>query len=627
MQLSNANKLSRHPFASIIGRRIIIILVIISSLITFISTIIQLYGDYRHEVSAVETRFQELKDVHVESLTINLWEFNERQLNIRLEGLVKLPDISFIKVTSATGSQFWQAGSQVEGDKISQLIPLEYSNQDSDSSFMLGQLYVESSSDRIYQQLLETFLSLLITNGIKTFIVSALILWVFQLSVNRRITGILGYLDHFRPNQRHLPLELEQTPFVTSERDEISVLALSINQLSHTLNRLYEEIETERDRFTDFANAASDWLWETDEDDKLIFASEQMLLQMGLIDIQAYNRNFIELIPNQALIEAIENRHDFKGLEVKLSIAETERIFVFNGKVVKSESQSAVMRGSAIEITSQKRAEQALQDLNETLEKRVVQRTLQLEKSLHELEITQNQLIEREKMASLASLISGIAHEINTPLGVAITAGSMLEPTSKSDYNYEAYKLMQDNLQRVVRLVQVFKQTAAQNGQNRVESVYVKQLLSDVIVGLQQKLQKKQISVQLECEDNLNWPTITQSWVQIFHQMIDNSIIHGFEEANPDNLIRISIIETTQGLTVCYEDNGAGMPKDALNKIFEPFHTTKRNTGCTGLGMHIVYNQVSQALTGSIQAESEPGQGLKIKIQLPPLPETLSVGS
>jgi len=627
MQLSNANKLSRHPFASIIGRRIIIILVIISSLITFISTIIQLYGDYRHEVSAVETRFQELKDVHVESLTINLWEFNERQLNIRLEGLVKLPDISFIKVTSATGSQFWQAGTQVEGDKISQLIPLEYSNQDSDSSFMLGQLYVESSSDRIYQQLLETFLSLLITNGIKTFIVSALILWVFQLSVNRRITGILGYLDHFRPNQRHLPLELEQTPFVTSERDEISVLALSINQLSHTLNRLYEEIETERDRFTDFANAASDWLWETDEDDKLIFASEQMLLQMGLIDIQAYNRNFIDLIPNQALIEAIENRHDFKGLEVKLSIAETERIFVFNGKVVKSESQSAVMRGSAIEITSQKRAEQALQDLNETLEKRVVQRTLQLEKSLHELEITQNQLIEREKMASLASLISGIAHEINTPLGVAITAGSMLEPTSKSDYNYEAYKLMQDNLQRVVRLVQVFKQTAAQNGQNRVESVYVKQLLSDVIVGLQQKLQKKQISVQLECEDNLNWPTITQSWVQIFHQMIDNSIIHGFEEANPDNLIRISIIETTQGLTVCYEDNGAGMPKDALNKIFEPFHTTKRNTGCTGLGMHIVYNQVSQALTGSIQAESELGQGLKIKIQLPPLPETLSVGS
>lgn len=625
MQLSNANKLSRHPFASIIGRRIIIILIIISSLITLISTIIQLYGDYHDEVSAVETRFQELKDVHVESLTINLWEFNERQLNIRLEGLVKLPDISFIQVTSATGSQSWQAGSPVKGDKITQLIPLEYNNQGSDARFMLGQLYVESSSERIYQQLLETFLSLLIANGIKTFIVSALILWVFQLSVNRRITGILGYLDHFRPNQRHQPLALEQTPFVTSARDEISILALSINQLSHTLNRLYAEIETERDRFTDFANAASDWLWETDQDDKLIFASEQMLYQLELIDIQAYNRKLIDLIPDKALTSAIESRHDFKGLEVKLAIQGVERIFVFNGKVVNSESQSAVMRGSAVEITSKKRAEQALQELNDTLEKRVVQRTLELENSLRELEITQNQLIEREKMASLASLISGIAHEINTPLGVAITAGSMLEPPSNSDYNYEAYKLMQDNLQRVVRLVQVFKQTAAHNGKNKVESVFVKQLLGDVIIGLQQKLQKKQVSVQLECEDNLNWPTITHSWVQIFHQLIDNSLVHGFSDAKPDNLIRITITENSKGLDICYEDNGIGMSKEELEKIFEPFHTSKRSSGCTGLGMHIVYNQIFQALTGSIQVHSEAGMGLKIQIQLPPLPETLTI--
>ncbi|MDX1399719.1 MAG: hypothetical protein R3204_14430, partial [Oceanospirillum sp.] len=308
MQPSNAHKLSRHPFASIIGRRIIIILIIISSLITFVSTMIQLYGDYRHEVNAVETRFQELKDVHVESLTINLWEFNERQLNIRLQGLVKLPDISFIKVSSATGNQSWQAGTEVSGDKISQLIPLEYSNQDNNSSFMLGQLYVESSSDRIYQQLIETFLSLLITNGIKTFIVSAMILWVFHLSVNRRITGILGYLDHFRPNQRHSTLELEQTPLVTSENDEISILALSINQLSQTLNRLYQEIETERDRFTDFANSASDWLWETDDDGKIVFASEQMLSQLGVIDVQAYNRSMSKLVPDPTLSDAIESR-------------------------------------------------------------------------------------------------------------------------------------------------------------------------------------------------------------------------------------------------------------------------------------------------------------------------------
>ncbi|WP_417598353.1 ATP-binding protein [Oceanospirillum sp.] len=625
MPLSTSHKLSRHPFASVIGRRIIIVLIIISSLITLTSTLIQLYSDYRKEVSSVETRFQELKDVHVESLTINLWEFNEHQLNIRLEGLVKLPDISFIRVTSATSNQVWQAGKEVTGDKMSQLIPLQYNGQDS-SRFMLGQLYAESSSERIYQQLLQTFLSTLIVNGIKTFIVSGLILWVFQLSVNRRILRILNYLDHFLPNQPHKAIQLDQVPFITSEHDEISILALSVNQLSYNLNQLYAKIEAERDRFTDFANSASDWLWETDAEGRITFASEQMQAQLGITDNQTYSHKLTDLIPNRAMGEAIRQGHDFKSVEVRLNLHGEERNFIFHGAQVHPRSQAVSMRGSAIEITSRKRAEQALQELNETLEKRVVLRTLELEQSLHKLEITQSQLIEREKMAALASLISGIAHEINTPLGVAITAGMMLEPDSEEDPNYEAYKLMQANLQRVVRLIQVFKQTTAQNGQGRVEPVYVKQLLGDIIIGLQQKLQDKQINVQLTCEDNLNWPTITQSWVQIFHQMINNSIIHGFKSSDPSNNIAISIRETPDGLSICYQDNGQGMSQQELNKLFEPFHTSKRDSICIGLGMHIVYNQVSQALAGSIQTASKPGEGLKVMIQLPLLPETLSVG-
>ncbi len=625
MQLSNSHKLSRHPFASIIGRRIIIVLIIISSLITLTSTLIQLYSDYRKEVSSVETRFQELKDVHVESLTINLWEFNEHQLNIRLEGLVKLPDISFIKVTSATSNQVWQAGKEVTGDKMSRLIPLQYSGQDS-TRFMLGQLYVESSSERIYQQLLQTFLSTLIANGIKTFIVSGLILWVFQLSVNRRILKILNYLDQFRPNQAHEAIQLDQVPFITSEHDEISILALSVNQLSYNLNQLYTEIETERDRFTDFANSASDWLWETDAEGRVTFASEQMQAQLGITDNQTYGHQLTDLIPDRTMIEAMRQGHDFKGVEVRLNLHGEERNFIFHGTQVHPQSQAVSMRGSAIEITSRKRAEQALQELNETLEKRVVLRTLELEQSLRKLEITQSQLIEREKMAALASLISGIAHEINTPLGVAITAGMMLEPDSEEDPNHEAYKLMQANLQRVVRLIQVFKQTAAQNGQGKVEPIYVKQLLGDIIVGLQQQLQDKQVSVQLTCEDNLNWPTITQSWVQIFHQMIKNSIVHAFKSSDASNSITISIKETQDGLSICYQDNGQGMSQQELNKLFEPFHTSRRDSNCTGLGMHIVYNQVSQALAGSIQAASKPGEGLKVMIQLPLLPETLSVG-
>jgi len=599
-----------------------------------ISTLIQLYGDYQDEVNAVNIRYKELQSVHVESLTINLWELNEHQLNLHLEGLVKLPDISFVRVSSTAGHQSWQAGHPVLGDKISRRIPLEYKDPNTQTPFILGQLYVESSLERIYQQLLKTFLSVLITNAIKTFIVAALILWMFHFSINRRVMDMLSYLDHFRPSQRYIPLQLEQTYFVASDKDEISILAAAINQLSQSLTQLYTEIEIERDRFTDFANAASDWLWETDDSGRLIFASERLLNQLDLNKNDAYQQNFADLLQSGVLASALNARDDFKGLMIELHLKGEVRTFIFHAKFVQDRHQRPTMRGAAIEITSRKKTEQALQELNDTLEQRVISRTYELEQSVYELEVTQNQLIEREKMASLASLISGIAHEINTPLGVAITASSVLEPQEASQalshnrdhkeplsHHQEAFQLMQESLQRVVRLVQVFKQTAANTDSAKIEPVYLKFLLNDIVIGLQQGLQEKMISVSIECDDNLSWPTIIQSWVQIFHQMINNSIIHGFEKMAPDNHVKIYIRENDQGLEINYQDNGVGVSQEMLNKLFEPFQTSKRHQGCTGLGMHIVYNQVAQALHGTVVAQSILGQGLNISIQLPLLQE------
>lgn len=186
---------------------------------------------------------------------------------------------------------------------------------------------------------------------------------------------------------------------------------------------------------------------------------------------------------------------------------------------------------------------------------------------------------------------------------------------------------MQDSLQRVARLVQVFKQTSAKSNTAKVEPVYIKQLLNDIVVGLQQGLQEKLISVTVECDDNLCWPTVTHSWVQVFHQMISNSLCHGFSEAQPDNQIEIRICENSQGLAVHYHDNGQGMSADELSRLFEPFQTSKRHEGFTGLGMHIVYNQVAQALQGTITATSAPGEGLTISLRLPPLAESLQISA
>lgn len=626
MNPHNTAKLSNHPLTSVIGRRIILILVIISSCITLLSTLLQLYFDYSYEVDAVHTRHEELKQVHVESLAINLWEFNEAQLQLRIEGLVRLPNLEYIQVRSNTGNQQWSSGEAVIGDKFSSHFPLIYKGPGTDAPFALGELYVESSAERIYQQLIKKFASLLLINGIKTFIVSGLILWVFHLSVNRRVMTILRYLERYRPSQSHVPLKLDKPKYITSSsQDELDVLSTAINQLSAMLNNLYTEIEQEKSRFSDFANVASDWLWETDTNGELVFISDQMQQQLDP------TRNLIQvpltdLFPSQKaqLQHLLTQKQDFRNVELAILLDGATHYFLFNGlKQTNEFNVFTGFRGTAVDISVRKMAENALQELNESLEQRVTERTQQLKDSLEQLQLTQQQLIEREKMASLSGLVAGIAHEINTPLGVAITAGSLLEPDASNAEQKEVYELMQSSLQRVVKLVQTFKQTAVQTSHARVENINIKSFISDLAMGIQHHLMQKQVKLEIEGDDQLEWQTVPNSWAQIISQFINNSLEHGFNATNPspehENSIHLKLYQEEDELVFVYQDNGKGMDVETLEKLFEPFYTTKRSSGCTGLGMHIVFNQVTQVLQGQIEASSSEQQGICITIRAPRL--------
>ncbi|OPX54979.1 His Kinase A (phospho-acceptor) domain-containing protein [Oceanospirillum multiglobuliferum] len=626
MNPNNTAKLSNHPLTSVIGRRIILILVIISSCITLLSTLMQLYFDYSYEVDAVHTRHEELKQVHVESLAINLWEFNEAQLQLRIEGLVRLPNLEYIQVRSNTGNQQWSSGEAVKGDKFSSHYPLIYKGPGTEAPFSLGELYVESSAERIYQQLIKKFASLLLINGIKTFIVSGLILWVFHLSVNRRIMTILRYLERYRPSQSHIPLKLDKPKYITSShQDELDVLSVAINQLSAMLNNLYAEIEQEKSRFSDFANVASDWLWETDTNGELIFVSEQMQQQLGS------NKNFsqlplTDLFPSQRaqLEQLLVQKQDFRNIEIPIVLDEITHYFLFNGLRQTNEFNTFTgFRGTAVDITVRKVAENALQELNDSLEQRVIERTQQLKDSLEQLQVTQQQLIEREKMASLSGLVAGIAHEINTPLGVAITAGSLLEPESSNTEQKEVYDLMQSSLQRVVKLVHTFKQTAVQSSNARVENINIKSFISDLAVGIQHNLLQKHVTLEIEGDEQLEWQTVPSSWAQIISQFINNSLEHGFsapdQGSSQENMIHLNLQQEGDELVFTYSDNGKGMALETLEKLFEPFYTTKRGSGCTGLGMHIVFNQVTQVLQGHIEATSSEQSGICIVIRAPRL--------
>ncbi|SPF55457.1 PAS sensor protein (fragment) [Candidatus Desulfosporosinus infrequens] len=291
---------------------------------------------------------------------------------------------------------------------------------------------------------------------------------------------------------------------------------------------------------------------------------------------------------------------------------------------------------SMIDVTDRKNSEVALKSAHDNLEHIVDVRTQELVAAnqellatLDSLKKTQTQLVQTEKMASLGSLVAGIAHEINTPLGVSVTAASYLQQRTdefirfyaddKLDAQYledyvqdasEAVSIITPNLMRAAQLVKSFKQVSVDQSSAERRIFNIKQYLGEIVVSLRPNLKKTNIVLTVNCPDDLNWDGFPGAFAQIVTNLIMNSLAHAYE---PDSVGTITIgIEryNENNLIFSYTDDGKGMDQDVLAKIFDPFFTTRRGVG-SGLGLYILYNIVTQQFGGSVDCVSELGKGSK----------------
>ncbi len=243
-------------------------------------------------------------------------------------------------------------------------------------------------------------------------------------------------------------------------------------------------------------------------------------------------------------------------------------------------------------------------------------------------------LLEIEKMASLGVVVAGVAHEINTPLGIGIAATSTLHTQThylaerfaersmtQSDLdNYlqlaqKETELLGSNLGRIARLVDTFRQVAV-NGKHQQNKVFrLRDCLDNVLDSLGDKLPRERIELQIQCEPELEINSLIDDWVSIFLNLIDNSLKHGFKNQQRGK-ITIQITENNTQLEFNYRDNGQGMDSESLEKIFDPFFTSDIQQGL-GLGLHLVYNLITQRMSGSIQCDSQPGKGVHFIIEVP----------
>ncbi len=280
--------------------------------------------------------------------------------------------------------------------------------------------------------------------------------------------------------------------------------------------------------------------------------------------------------------------------------------------------------------------------LNAELEQKVQDRTYELEDSNDELEtsivnlkLTQKQLIESEKMASLGSLVAGVAHEINTPIGSGLSGIShFLEKTKEIKKNYEADNMSAEefekylftsnrlaeminiNLERTAQLVKSFKQIAVDQINEEKRAFNICEYLKKIIFSLSNITKAKKTKIIITCKDDIIISSYPGLYSQIITNLIINSMNHGFKE-KIEGTISIDVIQNANSVEITYKDDGKGISEENIKKIFEPFFTTNRENGGTGLGMNIVYNIVTNNLKGSITCDSINGAGVIFKIKIP----------
>ena len=244
-------------------------------------------------------------------------------------------------------------------------------------------------------------------------------------------------------------------------------------------------------------------------------------------------------------------------------------------------------------------------------------------------------ILEKEKMASIGTLVAGIAHEINTPLGVSITTSSYMreligeisshykdKKLSKSYFEShllsikEASTLLLTNLRRGASLVDQFKSITSTGREEDYEKVDMKDFVDQVLDSLRPAYKHRPITIENKIEASVVIETIPRGLTQVITNLIMNSLHHGFDQEDAGT---ISFRGRMDGdmVNITYKDTGRGMDVETLDHIFEPFYTTKKNSNNSGLGMFIVHNLVHQTLGGSIKCKSQLGQGVTFLISLP----------
>jgi signal transduction histidine kinase len=551
-------------------------------ILTLIVTVGQIFTEYLSTKDHVEDELQTLKNTFSTSLTRALWELNSEQASSIAEGLLELPIVEGVQVRDENGNQIADYGLSIQrprspieeeliedhpGGIFSYSFPLIFKFSGREST--VGDVTLYSSFDTIFGRI-EIGIFFLIGNAlIKTTFLVFLFMTAFRTMLSEPLAEIIHQMEGFdplHPNESKLSVKIN---------DDNELL-----QLKESYNNVIDDLIVSNGKLT---NAQS----------QLSHANKKL--------------------DDQNLILEQEVAKKTSSLsQIMLSLEQQKDELIANQRELRQENEN-----------------------RQYIEDELRKKNSELANSMGNLQLAKDQLVESERMASLGGLVAGITHDVNTPLGVGVTAASFLQErlnnlktsfeekslTTKNMENFineaeQTANLLLTNLNRASELIASFKQVAVDQTSETEREINLNDYIRDIIKSLKPSFKHNNHEIVVSCPEDLYIRCAPGAIAQIVTNMIVNSLVHGFEDTN-DGKITLDVSTDNNTIEMRYRDNGKGLSNDDLDKLFDAFFTTKRGEGGSGLGTHIMYNLVTQSLSGHIEAQSKPGDGLQYTIRFP----------
>jgi len=426
---------------------------------------------------------------------------------------------------------------------------------------------------------------------------------------------------------------------------ELRTIAEVFNEKSSEINAYIEELqdlnralENREAQYRDLVENVDDLMYTFDVEGKILTINSAMEKVLNRDRSRIIGKHILDLVRNNQQENFVADRFNF----LKETLQRVE--FQYTAKDVNHKTrhykiiwiprldefgQLEQVIGAQNDITQLISAQESLKRIYET-EKKLLENAIS-EKDETITNIV-DALIEKEKLASLAQLVSGVAHEINTPLGVSVLANSYLVKTNCEmkdvlasgeltleglhtfiDSVTETGLILSTNLERASELVKSFKEVAVSQNIDEREWFKVKDHVEMVLLSMKHEYKNRPIQFELDIDEGLQIQSYPGAHAQIITNLVMNSLRHGYTD-EMKGTIKIVVKQVEQIVRIVYEDDGLGMSDNVVSRIFEPFFTTNRGKGGSGLGLNIVYNTVTGLLGGRITCDSTLGKGTRFEI-------------